>query len=80
VEEDVKARIGKARAVFVMLSKIWNSKSLSTATKLKTFNVKSVLMYGSGTAKTTKETTSKIQVLINTYLCRILNIWWPNKI
>jgi hypothetical protein len=34
-EEDVKARICKARAVFGVISKIWKSKTLSTATKLK---------------------------------------------
>jgi hypothetical protein len=38
VEDDVKARIGKARALFGMLSKIWKSTTLSTATKLKIFN------------------------------------------
>jgi hypothetical protein len=81
-EEDVKVRIGKARAVFSMLSKIWKSKALTTATKLIIFNsnVKSVLLYGSETWKTTKETTSKIQVFINTCLRRTLNVWWPNKI
>jgi hypothetical protein len=67
-----------------MLSKIWQSKTLSTATKLIIFNsnifVKSVLLYGSETWKTTKEKTSKIQVFINTCLRRILNVWWPNKI
>jgi hypothetical protein len=33
-EEDVKARIGKARAVFGMLSMIWKSKTLSTTTSI----------------------------------------------
>jgi hypothetical protein len=37
-------------------------------------------MYGSETWKTTKETTRKIQVFINTCRRRILNIWWSNKI
>jgi hypothetical protein len=61
-----KHNIGNARAVFGMLSKIWKSKTLSTATKCKIFNsnVKSVLLYGSETWKTTKETTSKIQVFV----------------
>jgi len=34
-EEDVKARIGKARVVFHMLDKLWKSKVISRHTKLK---------------------------------------------
>ncbi|VDP84962.1 unnamed protein product [Schistosoma mattheei] len=44
----VKARIGKARAAYVQLRNIWNSKQLSTNTKVRVFNtnVKTVLLYG----------------------------------
>ncbi|VDO90670.1 unnamed protein product [Schistosoma margrebowiei] len=37
-DEDVKARIGKARAAYLQLKDIWNSKQLSTNTKLSTQN------------------------------------------
>ncbi len=50
-DEDVMARIGKARQVFVMLKPVWRTFSLSRKTKLRIFssNVKSVLLYGEGT-------------------------------
>ena len=37
-EEDVKARLGKARVAFHMLDKLWKSKIISRPTKLKIFN------------------------------------------
>ncbi|VDO98452.1 unnamed protein product, partial [Schistosoma curassoni] len=37
-DADVKARIGKARAAYLQLDNIWNSKQLSTNTKLSTQN------------------------------------------
>ncbi|VDP26611.1 unnamed protein product [Schistosoma mattheei] len=45
-DEDVKARIGKARAAYLQLRNIWNSKQLSTNTKVRIFNtnVKTVLL------------------------------------
>ena len=50
-DEDIKIRIQKARAAFVMLRKIWNAKEIKTCTKLRIFrsNVKSVLLYGAET-------------------------------
>jgi hypothetical protein len=47
-DSDVAARVGKARAAFIMLKNIWASKDIGEATKLKIFNsnVKSVLLYG----------------------------------
>ena len=47
-DQDVKARVGKARGAFVLLKKIWGSTEISTGTKLGIFNsdVKSVLLYG----------------------------------
>jgi len=54
-DRDVTARIGKARAAFVMLKNVWASKKISTGTKLGIFssNVKSVLLYGSETWRKT---------------------------
>ena len=44
-DRDVVARIGKARAAFIMLKNIWASKKIQTRTKLQIFNsnVKSVI-------------------------------------
>ena len=81
-DADVKVRIGKARAAFSQLKNIWSSKDLSTRTKLRIFNsnVKSVLLYGSETWRTTLEITKKIQTFINGCLRKILRIHWPDKI
>jgi ribosomal protein L31E len=81
-DADVKTRIGKARTAFVMLGKIWKTNNISTATKIRIFNsnVKSVLLYGAETWKTTKTMLKKIQAFVNRCLRRILHIWWPNKI
>ncbi|VDP22730.1 unnamed protein product [Schistosoma margrebowiei] len=45
-DADVKARIGKARAAYLQLKNIWNSKQLSTNTNDRVFNasVKTVLL------------------------------------
>ena len=81
-EEDVKSRIGKARTSFNILNKIWKSKTISLNTKLKIFNsnVKSILLYGSETWRTTKYITNKLQTFTNHCLRHILRIFWPNRI
>ncbi|VDP79713.1 unnamed protein product [Schistosoma curassoni] len=81
-DADVKARIGKARAVYLQLRNIWNSKQLSTNTKVKIFNrnVKTVLLYGAETWRTTKAIIQKIQVFINSCLRKILQFRWPDTI
>ncbi|VDP81799.1 unnamed protein product [Schistosoma curassoni] len=50
-DADVKAQIGKARAAYSRLKNIWNSKQLSTNTKVRIFNtnIKTVLLYGAET-------------------------------
>ncbi|CAH8593510.1 unnamed protein product [Schistosoma intercalatum] len=79
---DVKARIGKARAAYLQLKNIWNSKQLSTNTKVRIFNtnVKTVLLYGAETWRTTKAIIQKIQVFINNCLRKILQIHLPDTI
>ncbi|VDP07815.1 unnamed protein product [Schistosoma margrebowiei] len=79
---DVKERIGKARAAYLQLRYIWNSKQLSTNTKVRIFNsnVKTVLLYGAETWRTTKAIIQKIQVFINSCLLKILQIRWPDNI
>ena len=81
-DRDVAARIGKARGAFVMLKNVWASKGINTRTKLRIFNsnVKSVLLYGCETWRTTKKMQQKIQTFINTCLRRIFKIRWPEKI
>ncbi|VDP71355.1 unnamed protein product [Schistosoma curassoni] len=75
-DADVKARIGKARAAYLQLKNIWNSNQLSTNTKVRIFNtnVKTVLLYGAETWRTTKVTIHEIQVFINSGLRKILQI------
>ena len=81
-DRDVAARIGKARGAFVMLKNIWASKAIRTRAKLPIFNsnVKSVLLYGCETWRTTKTMLQKIQTFFNTCLRRIYKIRWPEKI
>ena len=81
-ESDVTARVGKARAAFIILRNIWSSKEISLTTKVRIFNsnVKSILLYGSETWRMTKKTLQRIQTFINSCLKRIFKIWWPNKI
>ncbi|VDO63953.1 unnamed protein product, partial [Schistosoma margrebowiei] len=45
---NVKTTVGKAKAAFLQLRKIWNSKQLSTNIKIRilNINVKAVLLYG----------------------------------
>lgn len=47
-DADVKVQIGKARAAFLQLKKVWGSSELPRNTKIRIFNslMKPVLMYG----------------------------------
>nr|KAG5705871.1 hypothetical protein BaRGS_030761 [Batillaria attramentaria] len=60
----------------VMLNNIWASKVVNMRTKLRIFNsnVKSVLLYGCETWRTTKTMQQKIQTFFNTCFRRIFNI------
>jgi len=81
-DEDIKSRINKARHAFNTLRPIWNSSALSLHNKMRIFNtiVKSVLLYGSETWRTTKSNTHKLQTFINRCLRNIINIKWPDVI
>ena len=81
-DEDIQARIGKARQALAMLRPIWRSTALTTKTKLRVFgsNVKAVLLYGSETWQLTRGLKQKLQVFINKSLRNILRIWWPRRI
>ncbi|VDP34793.1 unnamed protein product [Schistosoma margrebowiei] len=75
-DADIKARIGKARAAYLRLKNIWNSKQLVTNTKVGIFNanVKTVLPYGSESWRTTKAIIQKMQVFINRCPRKILSV------
>ena len=79
---DVKARISKARTAFNQLSKIWKASNISLRTKLRLFNsnVKSVLLYGCETWKTTQTIIKRLQTFINRCLRNILKIKWQDRI
>ncbi|VDO52880.1 unnamed protein product [Schistosoma margrebowiei] len=81
-DADVKARIGKARAAYLQLKNICNSKQLSTNTKVRYFNtnVKTVLLYAAETWRTAKAIIQKIQLSINSCLRKILRVRWPDTI
>ena len=81
-DEDIQARIGKARRAFAMLRPIWRFTALTTRTKLRVFgsNVKAVLLYGAETWRLTKELKQKLQVFINKCIRSILRICWPRRI
>ena len=81
-DADIKSRIGKARTAFRMLRNVWTSKVISRRTKIRIFNsnIKSVLLYGAETWRTTQATTNRIQTFINSCLRQILRIHWPEKI
>ena len=55
-DADVKNRINKVRVIFNILEKVWSAKNISRGTKMKIFisNVKSLLLYGAETWRTTK--------------------------
>ncbi|KAL8596941.1 hypothetical protein ACOMHN_027887 [Nucella lapillus] len=81
-DDDIKSRISKARHAFKTLQPIWQSSALSLHNKIRIFNtnVKSVLLYGSETWRTTKTNRKKLQTFINRCLRNILNIRWPEVI
>ena len=81
-DEDITARIRKAQSTFSMLMPVWKEKCIRLQTKLRIFdtNVKSALLYGSETWRSTKLLIKKLQTFINKCLKMILNIRWPEVI
>ena len=81
-DEDIKSWINRARHAFTTLCPIWNSSVLSLHNKITIFNtsVKSVLLYGSETGRTSKSNIHKLQTFINRSLGNIINIRWPDVI
>ena len=81
-DEDIKTRIQKARGAFATLKNIWKSGQIKIKTKIRIFNsnVKSVLLYGSETWRTTRATSKKLQVFIDRCVRTILKIHWSDRI
>lgn len=81
-DEDITARINKARYTFSLLKPVWNSSQLSNNTKIKIFNnnVKCVLLYGSECWKIIKDLAHKLRVFINRCLRTIYKTRWPRII
>ncbi|VDP18938.1 unnamed protein product [Schistosoma margrebowiei] len=77
-DADVKTRTGKARTALLQLRNIWNSKQMSTNIKVRI--LRTVLLYGAQTWKITTTIIRKVQVFINNFLRKILNIHWPDTI
>ena len=78
---DVRVKIWKARAAFIVLNKIWKSSdSIPAKLRILNSNVKALYMCGSETWRTTKSMLQKIQTFVNKCLRRILRIWWPETI
>ena len=81
-DEDINTKIGKARFSFNSLKPVFRSTAISLRNKLRIYNtnVKSVLLYGSETWKTTSTTLKKLQTFTNRCLRNILGIRWPERI
>ena len=74
--------LARLEGAFIQLKNIWSSRDLAITTKIRIFNtnVKSVLLYGAETWRTTVRTINKIQTFINNCLRQILRIHWPDTI
>ena len=81
-EEDIKARLGKVRAAYSKLDKIWKNSQFTYKTKIKIFksNVISVLLYGCECWRMTKTDEKKLDAFLHKSLCRKFKIYWPMRV
>jgi hypothetical protein len=81
-EEDIRARINRARCAFTVLRPIWKNSAISNQTKIRILNsnVKAVLLYGAETWRVSKASTAKIQTFMNRCLRQILKLRWQDKV
>ena len=81
-DEDIRSRLGKARAQFNRMHRIWNSPIFSIKTKVRLFNTKliSVLSYGCDTWKMNEGDKRKLDSFQNNCLRKIMRIRWPRRI
>ena len=80
--EDIKARLGKARAAYNKLDKIWKNSQFTYKTKVKIFksNVISVLLYGCECWRMTEADEKKLDALLHRSLRRMFQIYWPMRV
>ena len=77
-DQDVKVRIGKAWGAYNKLKPIWNSKQLSTKTKVRVYRacVISVLLYGCESWGMTKCVEEMLEKFFHKSLRMLLNVNW----
>ena len=75
-KDDMKARLGKARAAYSKLEKIRKNSQFTIKNKIKILksNVISVLLFGCETWRMTQTDEEKLDASLNKSLCRILKI------
>ncbi|VDO69601.1 unnamed protein product [Schistosoma margrebowiei] len=75
-DTDLNVGIGKVMAAFLQSKNIQNSKQLSTNIKVTIFNknVKTVLLYGAETSRTTTIIIKRVKIFISTCLCKTPNV------
>ena len=80
--EEIPARIAKARKAYMALHQLWKSNIFSKTTKVRIFksNVRPVLLYGSECWRMTKNDIQKCETFQNKCLKRIMKIFWPIKV
>ena len=81
-EEDIRARINRARYAFTVLRPMWKNSAISNATKIRILNsnVKAVLLYGAETWRVSKTSTEKLQTFMNKCLRHVLKLRWQEKV
>ena len=83
-DNDIRARIGRARTAFLKLRHIWKTSNISknTKTKIRLYNscVLVVLLYGAECLRMTEKDTKKLSSIHNGCLRMILMIFWQRKI
>lgn len=81
-EDDIQARLGKARVAYNKLGKIWKNSQFTCKNKIKIFksNVISVLLYGCETWRMTQTDEKKLDAFLHKSLRRMLKIYWPMRV
>ena len=78
---EIKKRFAIATASMAKLNKIWSSKDISFATKIKLYKtlVLSTLLYGRESWTLTADSTKRIQAFENKCYRRMLGISWKDR-
>ena len=81
-EDDIKARLGKAKAAYSKLEKVWKNTRFTIKNKIRIFkcNAISVLLYGCVTWRMTQTDQKKLNAFLHKSFRRILKIYWPMRI